>query len=116
MSCPVFLQRGFCRGHWLKAALINHAQSSHRNAVVVSRQFEPKTYKEGERNWPFRPHLKRREYVYRLERVTTASPAGSMDVILTVDIEGMNNLPAYMMHHVLICVIVSQALASKGKL
>lgn len=38
---------------------------------------------------PFRPKLKRSEYVYILEENTNIKPAGKMDVILATDIEGL---------------------------
>ncbi|ELT93206.1 hypothetical protein CAPTEDRAFT_228821 [Capitella teleta] len=64
-------------------------QQSQRTAVVVSRQFPPKIYKKDLNFGPFRPNLKKREWVYRFEKDTTSEPAGNMQLILTVDIEGI---------------------------
>ena len=40
------------------------------------------------RTGPFRPKLRRREYVYVMEENTIHKPAGNMDVILATDVEG----------------------------
>jgi hypothetical protein len=49
--------------------------------------YPPRLYKE-KQTGPFRPRLKRREFVYVMEENTNSKPAGEMDVILATDIEG----------------------------
>lgn len=50
--------------------------------------YKPRLHKLNQTG-PFRPKLKRREYVYILEEDTNSKPAGKMDIILATDIEGL---------------------------
>lgn len=49
--------------------------------------YPPRLYKE-KQTGPFRPRLKRREFVYIMEENSDNKPAGDMDIILATDVEG----------------------------
>jgi hypothetical protein len=72
-----------------------------------------KLYKKSQNFAYLRPDLRSRENVYIPLRTTTDVPAGNMDLILTVDIEGQRNLKA--VYFVLPTSFILQVLDSKEK-
>jgi len=69
--------------------LVNPFQQSVRTTVVVSRMYEPKLYKHNMRAPHFRPRMRKRDQVYIIDEVKHVKPAGNMDLILTIDVEGI---------------------------
>jgi hypothetical protein len=70
--------------------LINYFSAVHlqfQGTAVFKRMYPPRLHKE-KQTGPFRPRLKRREFVYVMEENTNSKPAGDIDVILATDVEG----------------------------
>jgi ribosomal protein L9 len=64
------------------------ANQSARGTAIFKRMYPPRLYRK-DATGPFRPKLKRREYVYILEENTNDKPAGDIELILATDIEGL---------------------------
>ena len=58
----------------------------------IFRRMYPVAYHGPQKTGPFRPKLKRWQFVYILEENTDLQPAGHMDVILATDIQGKTKL------------------------
>jgi len=63
-------------------------QQFSRGTAIFKRMYPPKWYRKSATG-PFRPKLKRREYVYIMEENLNYKPAGDIEVILAADIEGL---------------------------